>query len=56
MAGLGPSLAYADPNPRDPGYCGARQDALDCVPYDGPAPPPPTGQSRPTENFPELVL
>ncbi|AEF35374.1 hypothetical protein JDM601_1374 [Mycolicibacter sinensis] len=26
----------------DPGYCGARQDPLDCVPYDGPMPPPPT--------------
>jgi Protein of unknown function (DUF732) len=32
----------ANPNPTDPGYCGARQDELDCVPYDGPAPPPPT--------------
>ncbi|WP_158086041.1 DUF732 domain-containing protein [Mycobacterium mantenii] len=39
MAGLGPGRAHADPGP---GYCGARQDALDCVPYDGPAPPPPT--------------
>ncbi|ORV49992.1 hypothetical protein AWC02_05285 [Mycolicibacter engbaekii] len=25
----------------DPGYCGARQDPLDCVPYVGPTPPPP---------------
>ena len=38
---LGADL-LAGPNPGDPGYCGARQDALDCVAYDGPAPPPPS--------------
>ena len=37
-----PEVSSASPNPGDPGYCGARQDALDCVPYDGPAPPPPS--------------
>ena len=33
-------IASGSPNPADPGYCGARQDPLDCVAYDGPAPPP----------------
>ena len=39
---LGAGVSSASPNPGDPGYCGARQDALDCVAYDGPAPPPPS--------------
>ncbi|WP_372511934.1 DUF732 domain-containing protein [Mycobacterium bohemicum] len=42
MISSGAGVASGSPNPTDPGYCGARQDALDCVPYDGPAPPPPT--------------
>lgn len=39
---LGAGVSSASPNPGDPGYCGARQDALDCVAYDGPTPPPPS--------------
>ncbi|WP_081465493.1 DUF732 domain-containing protein [Mycolicibacter sinensis] len=39
---IGAGIGSADPGPMDPGYCGARQDPLDCVPYDGPMPPPPT--------------
>ncbi|MGO9352462.1 MAG: DUF732 domain-containing protein [Mycobacterium sp.] len=39
---LGAGVSSASPNPGDPGYCGARQDALDCVAYDGPAPPSPS--------------
>ena len=39
---LGAGVSSASPNPGDPGYCGARQDALDCVAFDGPAPPPPS--------------
>lgn len=42
VAGLEVGPAHASPGPNDPGYCGARQDALDCVPYDGPTSPPPT--------------
>lgn len=38
---FGVGICSADPGPMDPGYCGARQDPLDCVPYDGPMPPPP---------------
>lgn len=37
---LGAGICSAEPGPMDPGYCGARQDPLDCVPYDGPTPPP----------------
>jgi Protein of unknown function (DUF732) len=39
---LSAGICSADPGPRDPGYCGAREEPLDCVPYDGPTPPPPT--------------
>lgn len=38
---LSTGIVSADPGPMDPGYCGAHQDPLDCVPYDGPTPPPP---------------
>lgn len=38
---LGSGVCSADPAPTDPGYCGGRQDPLDCVPYDGRTPPPP---------------
>ncbi|HUB55199.1 MAG TPA: DUF732 domain-containing protein [Mycobacterium sp.] len=39
---MGAGVGSASPNATEPGYCGARQDPLDCVPFDGPAPPPPT--------------
>lgn len=40
MRGLGPNRAHGHPNPCDPGYCGAREDALDPAPYDSWAPRP----------------
>jgi hypothetical protein len=38
MLGAGVCSA-SPPGPGDPGYCGARQDALDCVPQTGPPTP-----------------
>ncbi len=38
-----PPVAAA-PGPDDPGYCGARESAMDCLPYDGPVPPQPNPQ------------
>lgn len=38
---LSAGISFANPGPMDPGYCGAHAP-IDCVPFDGPTPPPPT--------------